>query len=142
MATGPRYKVAFRRRREGRTDYHQRLRLLLSREDRVVVRKSARHMQIQLVAPDANGDLTLSSAISKELAKYGYEDLPVTLPQHTSQGSCLVTRHLLKAMRAVYWILVFRHHPQVPVSMQHLKVLLIQDWMFLTTPQCSHPMSA
>ncbi|MCD4800021.1 MAG: 50S ribosomal protein L18 [Methanococcoides sp.] len=73
MATGPRYKVAFRRRREGRTDYHQRLRLLLSREDRVVVRKSARHMQIQLVAPDANGDVTLSSAISKELAKYGYE---------------------------------------------------------------------
>ena len=73
MATGPRYKVAFRRRREGRTDYHQRLRLLLSKEDRVVVRKSARHMQVQLVAPQAEGDVTLSSAISTELKKYGYE---------------------------------------------------------------------
>ncbi|WP_094228583.1 50S ribosomal protein L18 [Methanolobus psychrotolerans] len=73
MATGPRYKVAFRRRREGRTDYHQRLRLLLSKEDRVVVRKSSRHMQVQLVAPKPEGDVTLSSAISTELKKYGYD---------------------------------------------------------------------
>ena len=73
MATGPRYKVPFRRRREGRTDYHQRLRLLLSEENRVVVRKSARHMQVQLVAPKPEGDVTLSSAISTELKKYGYE---------------------------------------------------------------------
>ncbi len=72
MATGPRYKVAFRRRREGRTDYHQRLRLLLSKEDRVVVRKSSRHMKVQLVAPGSEGDITLSSAVSKELEKYGY----------------------------------------------------------------------
>ncbi|MEZ5336445.1 MAG: 50S ribosomal protein L18 [Methanolobus sp.] len=73
MATGPKYKVAFRRRREGRTDYHQRLRLLLSKEDRVVVRKSSRHMQVQLVAPKPEGDVTLSAAISTELKKYGYD---------------------------------------------------------------------
>lgn len=73
MATGPRYKVPFRRRREGRTDYHQRLRLLLSEENRVVVRKSTRHIQVQLVAPKPEGDITLSSAISTELKKYGYE---------------------------------------------------------------------
>ncbi|MDD3873796.1 MAG: 50S ribosomal protein L18, partial [Methanosarcina sp.] len=30
MATGPRYKVPFRRRREGRTNYHLRLNLLIS----------------------------------------------------------------------------------------------------------------
>ncbi|MCQ6962054.1 50S ribosomal protein L18 [Methanolobus chelungpuianus] len=73
MATGPRYKLAFRRRREGRTDYHLRLRLLLSKEDRVVVRKSSKHMQVQLVAPTPEGDVTLSSAISTELKKYGYD---------------------------------------------------------------------
>jgi large subunit ribosomal protein L18 len=73
MATGPRYKVAFRRRREGRTDYHHRLRLLLSKEDRVVVRKSSRNVQIQLVAPKPEGDVTLSSTISTELSKYGYD---------------------------------------------------------------------
>ncbi len=72
MATGPRYKVPFRRRREGRTNYHMRLKLLLSKQDRVVVRKSTRNMQIQLVAPTLEGDLTYSSAVSTELAKYGY----------------------------------------------------------------------
>ncbi len=73
MATGPRYKVPFRRRREGRTDYHQRLRLLLSKEDRVVIRKSSRHIQLQLLRPAADGDVTLSSAISTELKKFGYQ---------------------------------------------------------------------
>ena len=32
MATGPRYKVAFRRRREGRTNYYTRKKLLSSHE--------------------------------------------------------------------------------------------------------------
>ena len=73
MATGPRYKVPFRRRREGRTNYHLRLKLLLSRQDRVVVRKSARNIQIQLIAPTPDGDITYSSAVSSELAKYGYK---------------------------------------------------------------------
>ncbi len=73
MATGPRYKVPFRRRREGRTNYHLRLKLLLSEQDRVVVRKSARNMQIQLIAPTPEGgDITYSTAVSSELAKYGY----------------------------------------------------------------------
>ncbi|MGM0388528.1 MAG: 50S ribosomal protein L18, partial [Natrinema limicola] len=40
MATGPRYKVPMRRRREVRTDYHQRLRLLKSGKPRLVARKS------------------------------------------------------------------------------------------------------
>jgi len=66
MATGPRYKVPFRRRREGRTNYHLRLKLLLSKQDRVVIRKSARNVQIQLIAPTPDGDITYSSAVSSE----------------------------------------------------------------------------
>jgi large subunit ribosomal protein L18 len=38
----------------------------------VVVRKSARNIQIQLIAPTQEGDITYSSAVSSELAKYGY----------------------------------------------------------------------
>ncbi len=38
MADGPRYRVNFRRRREGRTDYRQRQRLLRARVPRAVVR--------------------------------------------------------------------------------------------------------
>ena len=72
MATGPRYRVPFRRRREGRTNYHRRLRLLLSKKPRMVVRRSARHIRIQLAIPGDKGDRILSSATSIELAKYGY----------------------------------------------------------------------
>lgn len=72
MATGPRYKVPFRRRREGKTDYHQRLRLLISKRPRIVARRSLRHMRLQLVTPKPEGDITLVSTESGELAKYGY----------------------------------------------------------------------
>lgn len=72
MATGPRYQVPMRRRKEGRTNYHTRLALLISKRDRVVVRKSTRNTQIQLIAPTPVGDVTYSSAISTELGKFGY----------------------------------------------------------------------
>jgi large subunit ribosomal protein L18 len=36
----PTYKMPFRRRREGKTNYTKRLKLLLSRKPRLVVRKS------------------------------------------------------------------------------------------------------
>lgn len=73
MATGPRYKVPMRRRREVRTDYHQRLRLLKSGKPRLVVRKSNQHTTAQLVTTGPNGDETLSSAHSSDLADYGWE---------------------------------------------------------------------
>ncbi|MDI6639386.1 MAG: 50S ribosomal protein L18 [Methanocellales archaeon] len=60
-----------RRRKEGKTDYRQRLKLLLSQKPRVVVRKSLKHMIVQLVSPSEQGDVTLVSAISSELKKFG-----------------------------------------------------------------------
>ncbi|AAV46511.1 LSU ribosomal protein L18P [Haloarcula quadrata] len=73
MATGPRYKVPMRRRREARTDYHQRLRLLKSGKPRLVARKSNKHVRAQLVTLGPNGDDTLASAHSSDLAEYGWE---------------------------------------------------------------------
>ena len=61
----------FRRRKEGKTDFRQRLRLLLSQKPRVVVRKSLKNIVVQLVYPSEHGDVTLSSAISSELKKFG-----------------------------------------------------------------------
>ncbi|MEM2934472.1 MAG: 50S ribosomal protein L18 [Methanocellales archaeon] len=72
MAKVPRYKVKFRRRREGRTDYRRRLNLLLSKQPRLVIRKSLKHIRAQLVLQGERGDLTMASASSKELVKYGY----------------------------------------------------------------------
>ena len=73
MATGPRYKVPMRRRREVRTDYHQRLRLLKSGKPRLVARVSNRHVRAQLVTPGPEGDETHAGASSEELAEYGWE---------------------------------------------------------------------
>jgi len=73
MATGSRYFVPFRRRREGKTDYYQRTRLVVADVPRMVVRKSNRHIIIQLVTAEMEGDKTLVAANSAELEKYGYK---------------------------------------------------------------------
>lgn len=72
-ARGPTYRVPFRRRREGKTDFRKRLKLLLSRKNRVVVRKSNRYIRMQLISADNRGDRTIITAISSELQNFGYE---------------------------------------------------------------------
>ncbi len=73
MATGSRYFVPFRRRREGKTDYYQRTKLIVADVPRMVVRKTNRHIIVQLVVAEMDGDRTLVSANSAELEKYGYK---------------------------------------------------------------------
>ena len=80
MAEGPRYQVPFRRRRKGRTNYHKRLGLVLSRKPRMVVRKSGKNFTIQLVSPGDTGDLSLASASALELADYGYKGSAGNVP--------------------------------------------------------------
>jgi large subunit ribosomal protein L18 len=73
MATGPRYRVPFRRRREGKTNYRTRRALVLSRVPRLVVRLSLKHAIIQVIEAEAIGDKVIVSAHSRELAKtYGW----------------------------------------------------------------------
>jgi large subunit ribosomal protein L18 len=72
MSTGPRYFIPFRRRREGRTDYYARGKLLLSKDPRMVVRRTNREIIIQLAVPGQEGDRTLVVAYSRDLAAYGY----------------------------------------------------------------------
>ena len=72
MATGPRYRVKFRRVRDGKTDYRTRKQLLISRKPRLVIRKSLQNTQLQIVVPAPSGDTTLVSANTHDLKKYGY----------------------------------------------------------------------
>jgi len=69
MATGPRYRVAFRRRREGKTDYHQRLKLIVSRKPRLVVRGTLGDYIAQILITKPEGDIVLAAANARELAK-------------------------------------------------------------------------
>lgn len=70
---GPGWKVPFRRKREGKTDYLQRAKLLRSGKPRLVVRPSLSHVTVQVVRAASKGDLTLASAHSKELSKFGWK---------------------------------------------------------------------
>ena len=72
MAQGPTYRVKFRRRREGKTNYYRRRRLLQSRRPRLVVRKTNTTTIVQIVNASVVGDSTVASAISTELSNHGW----------------------------------------------------------------------
>jgi large subunit ribosomal protein L18 len=73
MANGPRYHVAYRRRREGKTDYKRRLALLKSRTPRAVIRKSLSGTIVQIVDFTPEGDKVLAQASYSDLRKMGWE---------------------------------------------------------------------
>lgn len=72
MAHGSRYKLAFKRRKEGKTDYNARLRLIGLDKLRMVVRITNNHTITQIIKVDPQGDETIVSAHSKELEGMGW----------------------------------------------------------------------
>jgi large subunit ribosomal protein L18 len=72
MAHGSRYKVALRRRREGKTDYGARLKLIALDKHRLVVRVTGNHTTAQIVDVELSGDQTVVSAHSQELKNMGW----------------------------------------------------------------------
>lgn len=61
--------IEFRRKREGKTNYKKRLTLLLSGKNRLVIRKTLKNINIQIVEYHKDGDKIIASANSKELEK-------------------------------------------------------------------------
>jgi len=72
MATGPRYAVRFRRRREGKTNYQKRLKLLKSGMPRLIVRRSNKFITVQITNYDVAGDKTLFTVNSAKLKGFGW----------------------------------------------------------------------
>jgi len=73
-----RFQVKFRRRRECKTDYYSRQRLITQDKNkyktpkyRFVVRKSHRDITCQIFSADLTHDVCIASAYSHELARYG-----------------------------------------------------------------------
>jgi large subunit ribosomal protein L18 len=73
MAKGPKYNLPFRRRREGRTDYKTRRRLVISGIPRLVIRPTNKHVTAQLIRAESSGDIVLASAHSSELIELGWK---------------------------------------------------------------------
>lgn len=69
MAKSANYRVALRRRREGKTDYQARKALVISRRLRLVTRGSLKNANVQIIQAKPEGDFVLASANSQELTK-------------------------------------------------------------------------
>jgi len=68
-ATGPNFRVYFRRRREGKTDFAKRLALIKSGKTRMVVRKSNKGVLVQFIDFSPEGDKTLLTVNNAYLTK-------------------------------------------------------------------------
>jgi large subunit ribosomal protein L18 len=67
------YISIYRRRREGKTDYKKRISLISSGLPRLVIRKSLKHITLQIISYNPDGDKVLLSANTKELIKIGWK---------------------------------------------------------------------
>jgi large subunit ribosomal protein L18 len=76
----PNHVPLLRRRREGVTDYRARKRAITSQKPLLVVRVSNKNVSSQFVKPTVKGDVVLSAAHSKELAKLGWHGSPKSTP--------------------------------------------------------------
>ena len=80
MADSTNYQVPFRRRKEQKTDYDQRLKLLKSGKPRAVVRLSNNHTRVHIAEYKTDGDENQAQTLSSELEEYGWEGHTGNLP--------------------------------------------------------------
>jgi len=99
MAKGPSYRVPFRRRREGKTDYKARRALIISKLPRVVTRGSLKHMNVQIIEATPTGDKVIASAHSQELKKYGWQVACRNLPSAYLTGLLCGGRAVAKKVK-------------------------------------------
>ena len=80
MRKGNVFTVPFRRKRQGRTYYRKRLKILMSNKSRFVVRGSLKNFQASIIEYSAKGDKVLFTIDSKALAKLGWKGDNGNLP--------------------------------------------------------------
>ncbi len=99
MVVGPHYKVPFRRRREGKTNYRKRLALIKSEKPRFVVRISNKHVITQIIQALPDHDEVIVSSSSKELIKrFGWKGDENNLPAAYLVGLICGYKALLKGI--------------------------------------------
>ncbi|MCC5994054.1 MAG: 50S ribosomal protein L18 [Candidatus Aenigmarchaeota archaeon] len=95
----PTYRIHFRRRREGKTNYRKRLKLLLSGKPRLVYRKTLKYIIGQIIEFDKKGDKTLVGITSKILQKYGWKFACDNTPASYLTGYLLGKMALFKGIK-------------------------------------------
>ncbi|KAI5679854.1 hypothetical protein M9H77_01081 [Catharanthus roseus] len=99
-----RYQVPFKRRREGKTDYRARVRLINQDKNkyntpkyRFVVRFTNKDITAQIVSASIAGDMVLAAAYSHELPRYGL-DVGLTNYAAAYCTGLLLARRVLKML--------------------------------------------
>jgi len=112
-----RYQVKFRRRREGKTDYHARKKLVIQAKNkyntpknRLIVRISNKNVTAQIAYARIEGDMVISSAYAHELPKYGVN---VGL---TNYAACYCTGLLLARRTLAMFNLADKYEGQIEVD--------------------------
>jgi len=100
-----RFQVKFKRRREGKTDYYARKRLIIQEKNkyntpkyRFVVRFSNKDITCQIAYARIEGDVILAAAYSHELPRYGVK-LGLTNYASAYATGLLLARRLLKKLK-------------------------------------------
>ncbi|KAF9883734.1 60S ribosomal protein L5 [Aspergillus nanangensis] len=98
-----RYQTKYRRRREGKTDYYARKRLITQAKNkynapkyRLVVRFTNRDIITQIVSSEISGDKVFASAYSHELKRYGITNGLTNWAAAYATGLLLARRTLKK----------------------------------------------
>lgn len=101
MIKGEIFTVPFRRKREGRTYYKKRLKLLMSNKCRFVVRKSLKSVYASIIEYTPKGDKVLVAVSSQSLIKLGWKGDPGNLPSAYLTGFIMGKRSLQKGVKEV-----------------------------------------
>ncbi|MBD3354647.1 50S ribosomal protein L18 [Candidatus Woesearchaeota archaeon] len=80
MTNSKRYNVPLRRKREGKTNYKKRLKMLKSEKPRLVIRTSLNRITAQIIEYRTKGDKIVAYASSRELEKKGWKHNKSNIP--------------------------------------------------------------
>ncbi len=106
-------RTILRRRRECKTDYKSRMEMIKSSLPRIVIRKTNKHIILQLVETDESRDKILVTTNSKEILKYGLNENFIgslkSIPAAYLSG-LIMAKKIKKGKFIIDWGMAITHH--------------------------------
>lgn len=93
------FTVAYARKRDKKTNYRKRIKLVVSGEIRVVVRRMINNISVQMVEFNSGGDKTLAGVHSRELLKLGWKGHKGNIPSAYLSGYVCGLKAVKKGVR-------------------------------------------
>lgn len=132
------YTVQYRRKREGKTDYKQRLALIKSGQPRLVIRKSQKHILIQITEYSPTGDKVKLSTHTAELKKLGWKGATANTPAAYLCGR--ITAKKAKEKNITKCITDLGRYTSVKGSILYAAIKGAQDYgLKLSCPETVYP---